>query len=303
VSITNSTASTATPLLIGEVLFDCFPDGSRILGGAPFNVAWHLQGLGAAPFFVSAVGQDDAGQAILSAMASWGMRTDGMQTVAAEPTGQVQVRPGPSYDILAEQAYDAIDPDRLVVEPAEFAMIYHGSLALRETASRERLLGWRQRLGLPVFVDINIRPPWFEFAWLPALIDGIFCLKLNDDELAALTGHQVPTVDTALALGDEFRQQHGISHIVVTCGQQGAAMASEFEQAWQPACKPAEFIDSVGAGDGFAAITLLGLLAGWSANTVLLRASEFAARICAQRGAIANNALLYQEITDAWSTH
>jgi len=33
------------PLLhiFGEVLFDHFPDGSRVLGGAPFNVAWHLQ--------------------------------------------------------------------------------------------------------------------------------------------------------------------------------------------------------------------------------------------------------------------
>jgi fructokinase len=28
--------------VFGEVLFDYFPDGSRVLGGAPFNVAWHL---------------------------------------------------------------------------------------------------------------------------------------------------------------------------------------------------------------------------------------------------------------------
>ncbi|MCG2635366.1 MAG: carbohydrate kinase, partial [Gammaproteobacteria bacterium] len=26
--------------IYGEVLFDHFPDGSRVLGGAPFNVAW-----------------------------------------------------------------------------------------------------------------------------------------------------------------------------------------------------------------------------------------------------------------------
>jgi len=37
----------ARPVLFGEVLFDHFPDGSEVLGGAPFNVAWHLQGLGA----------------------------------------------------------------------------------------------------------------------------------------------------------------------------------------------------------------------------------------------------------------
>ena len=34
-----------SPVVFGEVLFDCFPDGSAVLGGAPFNVAWHLHGM------------------------------------------------------------------------------------------------------------------------------------------------------------------------------------------------------------------------------------------------------------------
>jgi len=29
-------------LVYGEVLFDLFDDGQEVLGGAPFNVAWHL---------------------------------------------------------------------------------------------------------------------------------------------------------------------------------------------------------------------------------------------------------------------
>ena len=37
------------PVVFGEVLFDCFEDGSKVLGGAPFNVAWHLAGFGAEP--------------------------------------------------------------------------------------------------------------------------------------------------------------------------------------------------------------------------------------------------------------
>ena len=35
--------------LFGEVLIDQFPEGQRILGGAPFNVAWHLQAFGQKP--------------------------------------------------------------------------------------------------------------------------------------------------------------------------------------------------------------------------------------------------------------
>jgi fructokinase len=53
---------TPAPHILGEVLFDCFPDGRRVLGGAPFNVAWHLAGFGLAPLFLSAVGDDDDGK-------------------------------------------------------------------------------------------------------------------------------------------------------------------------------------------------------------------------------------------------
>jgi fructokinase len=48
----------ARPCIFGEVLFDHFPDGRQVLGGAPFNVAWHLQAFGASPFMVSKVGAD-----------------------------------------------------------------------------------------------------------------------------------------------------------------------------------------------------------------------------------------------------
>ena len=52
------------PVIFGEVLFDHFPDGARVLGGAPFNVAWHLQAFGSAPLFVSRVGNDPAGREV-----------------------------------------------------------------------------------------------------------------------------------------------------------------------------------------------------------------------------------------------
>jgi fructokinase len=47
-SMSTTAQTTAGPVIFGEVLFDCFPD-RRVLGGAPFNVAWNLHGLGAEP--------------------------------------------------------------------------------------------------------------------------------------------------------------------------------------------------------------------------------------------------------------
>jgi sugar/nucleoside kinase (ribokinase family) len=60
--------SATRPCIFGEVLFDHFPDGKRVLGGAPFNVAWHLQAFGEAPRFISRVGDDAEGDEIRTAM-------------------------------------------------------------------------------------------------------------------------------------------------------------------------------------------------------------------------------------------
>ncbi len=77
--------------VFGEVLFDCFPGGEQVLGGAPFNVAWHLQAFGQRPRFVSRVGEDEAGRRIRRAMSDWGMDTDDLQRDPRHATGQVQI--------------------------------------------------------------------------------------------------------------------------------------------------------------------------------------------------------------------
>ena len=53
------------PCIFGEVLFDHFPDGRRVLGGAPFNVAWHLRAFGEVPLLVSRIGHDPDGAAVV----------------------------------------------------------------------------------------------------------------------------------------------------------------------------------------------------------------------------------------------
>lgn len=52
-------------LVIGEILYDVFPDGKR-LGGAPFNSAYHLQRLGVAVRFITRIGSDTDGRDIFN---------------------------------------------------------------------------------------------------------------------------------------------------------------------------------------------------------------------------------------------
>src|SRR5690606_9449258 len=106
------------PVIFGEVLFDCFASGERVLGGAPFNVAWHLAAFGADPLLVSCVGYDDEGQAILARMEQWQMQRAGVQITDVAPTGSVQVSivdREPHYDIVKPAAWDLIDARRLPV--------------------------------------------------------------------------------------------------------------------------------------------------------------------------------------------
>ena len=127
--------------IFGEVLIDQFPDGLQVLGGAPFNVAWHLQAFGQAPCFISRVGNDLIGELILKEMSAWGMAIENVQIDPDYPTGTVKVAikdNEPSYEILADQAYDFIATQQLnLLTP--YNVLYHGSLALRNDASERTL--------------------------------------------------------------------------------------------------------------------------------------------------------------------
>ena len=155
------------PVVFGEVLFDCFPDGNAVLGGAPFNVAWHLQGLGLEPLMISAVGNDEHGKKVLQAMEKWGMDQSGIEVIENFPTGQVTVSltdGQPSYEICADQAYDNVNSEKLLTLLANSnpSMLYHGSLIARTEHSRNLLQQMKTETSSAVFIDVNLRPPWWD---------------------------------------------------------------------------------------------------------------------------------------------
>ncbi len=209
------------PVVFGEVLFDRFPDGAVVLGGAPFNVSWHLQAFGQEPLFVSRVGDDPLGRQIRERMLHWGMDCAGLQLDSVHPTGTVEVRivdDEPSYEIVANRAYDHITAGYLPPLPGA-GLLYHGSLALRGADSRTALERLRLDSALPVFVDVNLRPPWWDPDDTLALLERARWAKLNEDELGLLG---------AVGRDLERRAEHlqakcGLELLVVTRGAKGCA--------------------------------------------------------------------------------
>ena len=283
------------PHIFGEVLFDHFPDGSRVLGGAPFNVAWHLQAFGQSPLMVSRVGRDAQGEQVRAAMTAWGMSTRHLQTDPTRATGQVTVtfKDGePAYDIVADCAYDHIDP--VPAEPCE--LLYHGSLAVRAAVSATTLKLLRAAGPRRVFIDVNLRPPWWQPAVVQDLLAGADWVKLNSDELAILSGNPATT-----ETGRAFLQHYGLRGLLVTQGARGAQLLLADGESLQVAPRPGtEVVDTVGAGDAFTAVMLLGLLQEWPLPLLLARAQQFAAAVVGRRGATVDQQDFYRTFTRQW---
>lgn len=285
--------------VFGEVLFDQFPDGLQLLGGAPFNVAWHIQAFGLAPSFISRVGNDEKAATIKQAMQTWGMTLAQLQTDTAHSTGVVQVsfnQGEPSYDIVLNQAYDFIDAEQLDLA-MQYSVIYHGTLALRHEVSAQALAKLKARHQGMVFVDVNLRAPWWQLVEVEQLVRAADWVKLNHEELQQLQASNL-SLKQAMAV---FLARHDLQVLIVTCGEQGAVALSQSGEfvTVQPETQ-LSVVDTVGAGDAFAAVVLLGLQRGWTLAVTMDRAQSFASALVAQRGATVQSLAFYQPFVEAW---
>lgn len=286
-------------ILFGEVLFDHFPDGKRILGGAPFNVAWHLQAFKQMPDFISRIGCDEPGNQIQAEMKSWGMDTRHLQQDLIYPTGQVKVVfdcDEPAYEILADQAYDQVDAQNL--EPVNYSgILYHGTLAVRSPVSKQALEAIKSTHEGTIFLDVNLRKPWWNKDDVFKFINDANWLKLNSDEINALEGNIVDIKACMAAYLSNF----DLDGIIVTSGKSGALALQNNGNFYSvtPDCT-VTFVDSVGAGDAFSAVILLGLNLDWDLKLTIERAQDFASAITGQTGAIVNEPGFYTPFIKAW---
>ncbi|MDO4991942.1 MAG: PfkB family carbohydrate kinase, partial [Prevotellaceae bacterium] len=151
---------------LGEILFDCLPDGKK-LGGAPANFAYHASQFGLNGIAVSAIGNDDNGREIVEILQKQGAKSH-LETVE-QPTGTVQVTLSgngiPQYDICLGVAYDNIPWTPVIEEIAKNARaVCFGSLAQRTAVTRstvQKFLDTMPQLGTLKVFDINLRQQWY----------------------------------------------------------------------------------------------------------------------------------------------
>lgn len=318
-SATNSlTQSTAATIVFGEALVDDFAT-EQVVGGAPFNVARHLAAFMAPQLMITRVGSDRNGETIAAEFERFAMARAGLQRDTIEETGRVIVERGAKghrFIIVPNQAYDYIAREEALaaVKTVDAGALYFGTLAQRGERSRgtlKALLSSLQGTPQPLrFLDVNMRDGQVDERTVSDSLHAADVAKVNEDELQALFGwyFQLGPNDPPLAAGETrsacaaLLQMFGLQALIVTLGHRGSVYfgAGGVTIDTRDTPSPPFVIDTVGAGDAFSAIFLLGRARGWPLETTLARANEFAGAICAIPGAVPRDLGFYDQWMTRW---
>ena len=298
---------TARPVIFGELLYDHYPNGEKFLGGAPLNVAWHLQGFGLRPILVTRIGQDTEGELALTAMIRWGLDTRAVQIDSEHKTGSVIVSQSETdnqFEIKPGQAWDFIS-SALVLEWLKHlpcSLIYAGSLAQRNSISHKTLQRIILETKLPVFIDINLRGSVEDdnnAEIINSCLESAHWLKLNNHEIESLANKKLDSDENFQKAALILKTTHDINDVYLTCGKQGAMLINA-SGVKQLAAEEITAIDTIGAGDAFSAVVILGLHLGWSDFQIIKNANEFAARICQGQGGTPLKKKDYKNLLKQW---
>jgi len=277
-------------LAIGEVLWDLLPSGRKV-GGAPANFAFHAMQLGGDVRILSRIGNDELGREVIEFYHSLELSTELLETDMTAPTGTVGVELStegqPKYTIHENVAWDKIEATESALRFAHNAdAVYFGSLAARTDPALqtiETLVSQTKPSALRV-LDLNLRDPFVDRNVIASLLQLTNVLKLNDEELtrsAAMFGVSSNNVRHHV---DWFINNYGLKMLILTCGEQGSRIFADGKE-YVCESRKIEVVDTVGAGDAFTAMIVVGLLSGLSMETLHKRANEIAAFVCTQSGA------------------
>jgi 2-dehydro-3-deoxygluconokinase len=235
----------------------------RTIGGAESNVACNLPTLGVRSGWVSAVGDDPFGRAMLREVASHGVDVSACSVDPLRPTGLYVKESGaggsPVRYYRTGSAASGMGPELLERLDLDGVRVLHLS-GITPALSDSCLALVRALLEMPrgdrlISFDVNLRPA----LWAgrdPGLLAGLAAradiVLTGDDEARQVWGTGDPARLRALLPGPRT--------LVVKHGERGATLV-EGEPLFAPALK-VDVVEPVGAGDAFAAGFLAATLRG-----------------------------------------
>lgn len=233
--------------------------GSRSFGGVARNVAENLARLEANVSFISIVGDDEGGRALLAHLGALGADVSQVLSTSERPTAEYAAILGPDNDLalgIADmEVFDLFQPahiERIWPHLAASSWVFMDCNLPAETIGTlfAKKLSARFRLA----IDTVSTP---KAARLPDDLSAIDLLFTNRDEARAILGVTHGQADELAAA----LRARGVAQVLVTTGAEGYVLATEDGVAFHepvPACP----VDITGAGDAMIAGTLSRLLDG-----------------------------------------
>jgi fructokinase len=280
------TSLTAEAVCYGEILWDVLPDGPQP-GGAPLNVAYHLNKLGVASGLISRIGDDNNGHKLEELMGNWGINKSFLQTDKEHATSEVLARMNNgnevTYEIVFPVAWDFIDEANELkeqIKPAKYFV--YGSLASRNDTSRNTLIELLDTDAIKVF-DINIRPPFINHSLLEVLLTKADIVKFNEAELSMVQTMFSGSFEGEPQMVKFIQSRFNVPEIVVTKGEFGASYYKndEAHHIWGNEIK---VTDTIGSGDSFLAAFIASHYLKDQPKDILMKAIAMGGFIATKKG-------------------
>ncbi|MGI9149716.1 MAG: sugar kinase [Chloroflexota bacterium] len=256
---------------------------SRHIAGAETNLAIGLSRLGHASGWISRVGDDEFGRAVVFRVRGEGVDTSHVQYDSEAPTGMIvreRREAGPIEQVYyrrgsAASRMQAADLDPAYLCDARFLHLTGITPALSQ-ACHETVFAaaeMARAAGVRVVLDPNYRSKLWEPATARAVMRDLAgrcdLLLPGRDEAELLTGESDPE-RAARQL-----KKLGPSTVVIKLGAHGAlALTSDDRIIHEPGTPVERVVDPVGAGDAFGAGFLSGLLRGFASDAALRLANR-----------------------------
>jgi fructokinase len=226
-------------------------------------------------------------------MSQLGLSTEYLHVERDHPTGTASVALAgdgqPRFVLHRPAAYDfpqltGAECDRLFSRPVDW--IYFGTLHQIYPQARQLTMELLDRAsGARCFYDVNLRSDGYTPGLIQQLMSQATIVKLNNEEVEAI----------ALMLGsrhgslEEFCRTYADLYkwtgVCVTRGSLGCTVLMD-GQYIEAHGYPVQVVDTVGAGDAFAAAFLHGLGRGWPTPEIADFANRVGALVASRRGAI-----------------
>lgn len=259
---------------------------SMAVAGAEFNVAVGLARLNMPVTYLTRLGEDPFGQKIVRTLQRNGIgsefvsfskeRSTGFMLKSKVSTGDPKIfyfRKGSAASTLSKE-----DVDRMDFSGYGFVHLTGIFPALSESTKEASfyLIKKAREHGLTVSFDPNLRPQlWPDTETMVQTLN----------EFAALSDYVLPgEAEGELLCGDRdprkigrFYLERGAKAVVTKMGSRGAYLMTEQDQELVPGFSIEKVVDTVGAGDGFAAGILSALMEGKNLYEAVRRANAVGA--------------------------